>query len=342
MNPLFTVPQSSPVRRAVLACVAVMLALAAGPALPQSNVEAPEAWPSRPVRFLVPFAAGGGADIAARLVANALEPVLGQRIVVENRAGSQGAIGAQIASKAAPDGYTVFVGTIGINAVNQYLFADLPYDPVRDFAPVTVLTRTNNVLTVAPDSPFKSLGDLIRFTKQTPDKLNYGIPAAGDTAHLSFEQMKHEAGIPAIGVPYNSVPGSMTDLMGGRIQFLMAAVVAQYPLIAAGRLRPLAVTSASRLPALPGVPTVAESGFPGFEASGWTGLFMPAGAPQAIVNKLAASVAHVYRQPELIASMNARGFEPAALSPPEFTAFVAAQRIKWSKVIHDARIRIER
>ncbi len=328
-------------RRVLLKCIAAALALSAGPLDAQTAGELPEAWPTRPVKFLVPFAAGGGADIAARLVANAIEPTLGQRIVVENRAGSQGSIGAQIAAKAPPDGYTVFVGTIGINAVNQYLFANLPYDPVKDFAPVTVLTKTNNVLTVSPDSPFKTLGELIRHAKQNPDKLNYGIPAAGDTAHLSFEQMKHEGGIPAVGIPYNSVPGAMTDLMGGRIQFLMAAVVAQYPLIAAGKLRPLAVTSANRLPALPNVPTVAESGFPGFEASGWTGLFMPAGTPPSIVNKLSAAVAHAYQQPELLAGMSTRGFEPASLPPTEFSAFVAAQRVKWSKIIRDARIKIE-
>jgi tripartite-type tricarboxylate transporter receptor subunit TctC len=320
--------------------LALVLATLAFPALSQPT-EPPEAWPTKPVKFLVPFAAGGGADIAARLVANAIEPALGQRVVVENRPGSQGSIGAQLAAKAPPDGYTVFVGTVGINAVNQYLFASLPYDPVKDFAPVTVLTKTNNVLTVAPDSPFKTLVELIRYAKQNPDKLNYGIPAAGDTAHLSFEQMKFEGGIPATSIPYNSVPGAMTDVMGGRIQFLMAAVVAQQSLIAAGKLRPLAVTSASRLPTLPNVPTVAESGFPGFEASGWTGLFMPAGTPPAIVSKLSAAVAHAYQQPDVIASMNARGFELASLNPQEFTAFVAAQRVKWSKVIRDAKIRIE-
>ena len=328
-------------RRALLAALALILATFAVPVLSQPVAEAPGAWPSRPVRFLVPFAAGGGADIAARLVANAIEPALGQRIVVENRPGSQGSIGAQLAAKAPPDGYTVFVGTVGINAVNQYLFASLPYDPVNDFAPVTVLTKTNNVLTVAPDSAFSSLVELVRYAKQNPDKLNYGIPAAGDTAHLSFEQLKFEGGIPATAIPYNSVPGAMTDVMGGRIQFLMAAVVAQQSLIAAGKLRPLAVTSANRLPTLPNVPTVAESGFPGFEASGWTGLFMPAGTPPLIVNKLSAAVSHAYQQPEVIASMNARGFELASLNPQEFTAFIAAQRVKWSKVIRDAKIRIE-
>jgi tripartite-type tricarboxylate transporter receptor subunit TctC len=324
-------------------CVALALVLSALPALSQTKAEAPEAWPTKSVKFLVPFPPGGGTDIVARLVANALEPLLGQRIIIENHRGAQGAIGAEIASKAPPDGYTVLVGTIGINAVNQYLYSRLPYDPVKDFAPVTVLVRTNNVVMVSANSPIKSLPELLQYAKQHPGKLNYGIPGAGDAAHLSFEQIKFESNIDAVGILYNSVPSAITDLIGGRLDFLVAAVVAAHPLIAAGKLRALAVTAANRSPALPNVPTIAESGarFPGFEAAGWTGLFMPAGTPPAIVSKLSAAVAKVYQQPELLASINSRGFELASMPPKEFTEFVAAQRVKWSKVIRDAKIKLE-
>jgi len=322
-------------------CIAAALGLCALPSSSQPKPETPEAWPTKPVRFIVPFAPGGGTDILARMLAVGLEPLLGQRIVIENRAGAQGAIGAQAAAKSPPDGYTVMVGTIGTHAVNQYLYASLPFDPVKDFLPVTVLNKTNNVLSVPPGSPFKSLGELVQHAKQNPGKLNYGIPAVGDSAHLSFEQLKHDAAIPTVGVVYNSVPTSITDLMGGRLDFLVTAVVAQSSLIAAGKIRPLAVTGAARSPAMPDVPTIAESGFPGFEASGWSGLFLPAGTSPLIASKLAAGVAQAYQNPEVANAMKARGFELASLTPQEFAEFVNAQRVRWSKVIRDARIRIE-
>ena len=325
----------------VWACVAAVSVLAPLPTQAQTKAESPEAWPTKPVKFLVPFAAGGGTDIVARLLGSALEPLLGQRVLVENRVGAQGAIGAQVVSKAPADGYTVLVGSIGTQAVNQYLYSSLPYDPVKDFAPVTVLTKTNTVLTVSSSAPFKTLGDLIQHARQNPGKLNYGIPAVGDAGHLAFEQLKHDANIPAVGIPYNSVPAAITDVVGGRLDFLVTAVVAQNALISAGKLRALAVTGASRSPALPEVPTIAESGYPGFEASSWSGLFMPAGTPPGIVSKLSAAVAQAYRQPELLANMKSRGFELASLTPEEFTAFVTAQRVKWAKVIRDANIRIE-
>jgi tripartite-type tricarboxylate transporter receptor subunit TctC len=264
--------------------------------------------------------------------------VLGQPIIVENRIGAQGAVGAAVVAKAPPDGYMVLVGSIGTQAVNQYLYKSLPYDPVKDFAPVTVLTKTNTVLTVSANSPYKSLAELIQYAKANPDKINYAVPAVGDAGHLAFEQLKFDAKIPAVAIPYNSVPAAITDVIGGRVDFVVTAVVAQNELIKAGKLRPLAVTGAERSPALPDVPTIAESGFPGFEASSWSGLFMPAGTPPAIVAKLSAAVDTVYHQPAFVAQMKSRGFELANLPPREFADFVAAQRVKWSKVIRDANI----
>lgn len=328
-------------RRTLLLAIVAALSLLPLGASAQLKADPPDTWPSKPVRFLVPFAAGGGTDIVARLLASGLEPLLGQRVIVENRVGAQGAVGAAVVSKAPPDGYLVLVGSIGTQAVNQYLYASLPYDPVKDFAPVTVLTKTNTVLTVSSNAPFKTLGELIQYAKQNPGKLNYGIPAVGDAGHLAFEQLKFDASIPAVGIPYNGVPAAITDVIGGRIDFLVTAVVAQNALIQSGKLRALAVTGASRSPALPEVPTIAESGFPGFEASSWSGLFMPAGTPPAIVSRLSAAVAKAYQQPELLANMKARGFELASLPPDEFTAFVAAQRVKWSAVIRDAKIKVD-
>jgi tripartite-type tricarboxylate transporter receptor subunit TctC len=324
-----------------MSVVAVALTLSALPALSQTKAEDPEAWPTKPVKFLVPFAAGGATDIVARLLAAALDPMLGQRVIVENRVGANGAIGAQAVSKAPPDGYTVLVGAIGTQAVNEYLYSKLPYDPVKDFAPVTVLTKTNTVLTVSTNSPFKSLGELIQYAKQNPGKLNYAIPAVGDAGHLAFELLKYEANIPAVGIPYTGVPAAITDVIAGRIDLVVTAVVAQHALITAGKLRPLAVTGDARSPALPDVPTMAEAGYPNVVANSWSGLFMPAGTPPFIVNKLSATVANVYQQPEFLAKMKARGFELASLPPKEFTEYVAAQRAKWSKVIRDAKIKVE-
>lgn len=324
-----------------LAVVAALTFLGTTPTLAQGKSDAADHWPSRPVRFIVPFAAGGGTDIVARFLTKALEQMLGQPFIVENRPGAQGSIGAQFVARSAPDGYTVLVGSIGTQAVNQYLYASLPYNPEKDFVPVTVLTKTNTVMTVPMDSRFKSLAELIQYAKANPDKLSYGVPAVGDAGHLFFEKLKYELKIPAVAIPYNSVPVSLNDVAAGRLDFVVTSVVAQTPLITGGKLRPIVVTGDARSNALPDVPTIAEAGYPGYEASSWSGLFMPAGTDPAIVAKLSAAVAKAWAQPELLAEMRARGFEVTSLPPKEFEQFVAGQRAKWSKVIKDANIKLE-
>lgn len=301
----------------------------------------PGAYPKGPVKLLVPFAAGGGTDIIARALAQELTTILGQSVYVENRAGAQGAIGAQAVARAAPNGYTILVGSIGTQAVNQYLYANLPYDPVKDFAPVTRLTKTNTALTVAAGSPFRSLRDLIDYSHKNPGKLSYAISAVGDAGHLGFEKLKHDAKIDAVGVMYNGVPASLTDMIGGRIDFLVTSVIAQTELIKTGKIRALAVTGAERSTALPDVPTVAESGFPGFEASSWSGLFAPAGTPPEILRKLSDAVIKAYNTPAFADAMKARGFELSAMHPDEFTRFVENERTKWSQVIKEANIKIQ-
>ena len=323
----------------VWACVAAVSVLAPLPTQAQTKAESPEAWPTKPVKFLVPFAAGGGTAIVARLLGSALEPLLGQRVLVENRVGAQGAIGAQVVSKAPADGYTVLVGSIGTQAVNQYLYSSLPYDPVKDFAPVTVLTKTNTVLTVSSSAPFKTLGDLIQHARQNPGKLNYGIPAVGDAGHLAFEQLKHDANIPAVGIPYNSVPAAITDVVGGRLDFLVTAVVAQNALISAGKLRALAVTGASRSPALPEVPTIAESGYPGFEALSWSGMSIAKGTPAAIVEKVETALVQAMNSPNVRKRLESNGFVVPPLGPKIYTEFVANELERWTSVIRKAGIK---
>lgn len=325
-----------------LAAAAVLALACAAPAVAQGKGDTADQWPTRPVKFVVPFAAGGGTDIVARFLAKALEQMFGQPFIVENRPGAQGSIGAQYVARSAPDGYTVLVGSIGTQAVNQFLYPSLPYDPEKDFAPVTVLTKTNTVMTVPVDSPFKTLAELIQYAKANPGKLSYGVPAVGDAGHLFFEKLKHDINIPAVPIPYNSVPVSLNDVIAGRLDFVVTSVVAQTPLINGGKLRPIVVTGDARSHALPNVPTIAEAGYPGFEASSWSGLFMPAGTDPGIVAKLSAGVAKAWQQPDLMAEMRARGFEVTSLPPKEFEAYVAGQRAKWSKVIKDANIKLEK
>jgi len=308
---------------------------------PDARAESSADWPSRAIQLIVPFAPGGGTDIVARVLANALEPILKQTIVVENRAGAHGTIGAHRVSSAAPDGYTILHGTIGINAVNEYLYDNLPYDPKNAFLPVAKLTTTSNVLVVSSASPIHTLRDLIDTAHSNQGKLNYGIPAIGDSAHLGFEEFRRMADIKAQGVPYNGVPASLADLVGGRLDMVTAAVQAAYPLISSGKLRPIAVLSEQRLADLPDVPTIAESGFPGFYANGWQGIFLPAGTDSVIVNKLTDAIAKALQDPELRSKAQALKLDLTYQNPEQFSAFIDSERKKWSAIIHEADIKVQ-
>jgi tripartite-type tricarboxylate transporter receptor subunit TctC len=327
---------TSGARRALIVAVSTIAAL---PALTLAQSAAD--WPAgKPIRFLVPFAAGGGADIIARQVGKAIEPILRTTVFIENKPGANGRLGSELGARSAPDGHTVLIGSIGTHGTNQYLYSSLPYDPARDFIPVTLVTKTNNVLVVPATSPYRSLQDLVAAASQKPGTLNAGIPAIGDTAHLGTELLKREARIDFASVPYNSVNAAVTDLLGGRLDFMIASVVTQNANIQAGKLRALATTEARRSPVLPDVPTMQEAGFPGFVASGWIGLFVPAGTPQPIVDKLSSAVRQAYDNPEVMATLKAGG-DPVASTPKEFADLIASDRAKWSKVIQDAKIRIE-
>lgn len=305
-----------------------------------ASAQSSDTWPSKPIRFLVPFAAGGGADIIARQVGKAIEPILKQSIYIENKPGANGRLGSELGARAAPDGYTVLVGSIGTHGTNQYLYASLTYDPVKDFIPVTLVTKTNNVLVVPADSPYRTVQELVEGARKNPGALNAGIPAIGDTAHLATELLKREAKIDFASVPYNSVNAAVTDLLGGRLQFMIASIVTQNANVQAGKLRALATTDATRSPVLPNVPTMEESGFPGFVATGWIGLFLPTGTPQEMVDKLSAAVRQAYQDPEVMKTLRAGG-DPVASTPKAFADLAAGDRAKWSKVIQDAKIRME-
>jgi tripartite-type tricarboxylate transporter receptor subunit TctC len=302
--------------------------------------EPASAYPRRPIKFIVPFAAGGGTDILGRKVGHAIEPILGQPILIDNRPGAGGGIGTALAAKAEPDGYTMLLGTTATHAMNEFLYGKLPYDPVKDFTAVTLLIKITNVLTVPANSPIKNFGDLVRIAKAQPGKLSYGIVAIGSSSHLASEKLKADAGINVVGVPYNSQVTGMTDLITGRLDFMFDSIGNSRPHLLAGKLRAIAVTSPERSAFLPDVPTISESGLPGFAAPGWVGLFAPAHTPAAIVDKVAAAVAKAYNSDKTIEDFKAAGFELAAMPPKEYAEFVAAERLKWGKVIKDANIKL--
>lgn len=298
-------------------------------------------YPTRPVTIVVPLAAGGGTDIIARAVALELQKELGQPFVIENRAGAGGTIGTTYAAKQAPDGYTFAVGSTGTHLNNELLYDDLPYKPFDDFEAVTVLCLFNNALIVPVNSPFRTVDDLIEAARTNPGKLNYGIAAIGASSHLAGELFKREANVDITGVAYSGSAAATSDLVTGRIDMMFDSILSHLANIEGGKLRALATLSAQRSPALPEVPTLAETALPGFQAVGWVALFAPKGTPNEIVEKVASAVNAIYARGELPRRFSAQGIELVQQTPQEFDAFWRAERIKWSTLIKEADIRIE-
>jgi tripartite-type tricarboxylate transporter receptor subunit TctC len=276
----------------------------------------------------------------ARGFAAAMQPHLGQPVVVENRPGASGTIGSEAAKRADPDGYTLLVGTIGTHAVNQFLFGSLPYDPVADFIPISNFARYNNVVLVPAASPFRTLQDLVAAAKARPGQLNYGVTVNGSSGHLGFELLKSVAGLEILGVLYNGNGPATADLIASRLDVMMDVIVAQIANIEAGRLRALAIGSPRRSAALPEVPTIAELGHPGFDAVGWAGLFAPAGTPRSVVDRLAAAVRAAADSPE-VQRLAGRGVDLDPQSADQFAAFVRAETEKWGAVVRRAGLRAQ-
>jgi len=314
---------------------------AAAALLAAPGLSAAADYPSQPIRVIVPFAAGGGTDIMARLISQEVGKELGQPMVVENRPGAGGAIGASFVAKAQPDGYTLLVGSTGTHGANEFLYSKLPYDPVADFSPISVLVTFDNVVVVPEASKVRTLKELIDTAKAQPGRLNYGVTTVGSSSHLAVEKFRHDAGIEASPIPYNGAGQATNDLLAGRLDFMLDLVGTQQANIEAGKLRPLATTNLQRNPVLPNVPTIAESGYPGFSAVGWVGLFGPAGMPQAAVDRLYQAIDKVYSSPEFQAAMRARSFDIAHMPPAEFSKFLAGEREKWGAVVRDANIKLD-
>ena len=299
-----------------------------------------EPFPSKPVRLIVPFAAGGGGDGAARSLVPGLSARLGQQVVIDNRGGAGGIIGMEIVKTALPDGYTLLLSTVGFTAMPA-LHKKLPFDPVKDFTGVIVAHSGAYILVVSPAAPLKSVKELIAYAKTNPGKLDFASAGAGSTIHLAGELFKSMAQINLLHVPYKGAGPALTDVIAGQVQTMFAAAINAIPMIKSGRLRALAVTSAKRSTLVPELPTIAESGLPGFEVVGWYGLAAPMHTPKAIVQKLNAHANHALKAPDLIERLQVLGLETVGGTPEEATALIKSDVARWSKVIRDAGIQRE-
>jgi tripartite-type tricarboxylate transporter receptor subunit TctC len=310
-------------------------------ALPLVSRARADSWPSRPVKFVVPFAAGGTTDILARVVASKMSEDYGQQFVVENKAGAGGNIAADFVAKSEPDGYTFVVGTPGTHAINQFVFKSLSYDQVKDIAPVIIIARVPNLCSVTNALPVKSVAELIAYAKSKPGELFYATPGLGSTAHVSTELFKSMTGVEMTHVPYKGSAPALTDLIAGRVHLMIDNLPAAQPFAEAGSIRPLAVSTATRWPLLPELPTIAEAGVPGYEAASWFTIGAPAKTPKEIIDRLNASVDKFIKTEDGTARLRKLGAEPAGGSPEAMLSYVQAETEKWGKVAKFAGIKPE-
>lgn len=314
--------------------------IAALAAMRAIGVEAQAAYPNKPIRMIVPFTPGGSTDILGRAIGQALNEAWRQPVIIENKPGAGGAIGAEAAAKAAPDGYTLFMGHIGTLAVNPSLYPKLPYDAVKDFAPVALVAMVPNVLVVNTSLPVRTVAELIALAKSKPGVLTCSSGGAGSAAHLAIEYFKLATGTDILHVPYKGTAPAVTDLIGGQVSMTITGLPPVIQHVKAGKLRALGVASSTRLPQIPDVPTIAEAGVPGFEATQWYGVVAPARTPAAIVEQLAAEIRRSLSQPDLKKRLEDEGAQPANMGPGEFQKLIVTEIERWGKVIRAAKIQI--
>lgn len=321
--------------RSLLCTLALALALPASPAWPQ-------AYPVRPINVVVGFSAGGTTDIIARLIGEELRKSWGQPIVIENRAGAGGNLAAAHVAKAKPDGYTLLVASVGPLAVNRSLYAKMAFDPLTDLAPVSLIAYVPNMLVVHPQAmPVRSLAEFVALAKAHPRKYFYASTGSGTSSHLSGELMRLQANIDITHVPYKGAVALNDLLSGEQIHFMFATIPSAIQHVRSGKLRVLAVTSLGRSAALPDTPSIAEAGFPGFDASSWFGLVGPGGLPADLTNKLSAEVARIVRMPEVREKLIVQGADPVGNSPQAFAEYIRAETAKWEKVVRAAGLKVE-
>lgn len=299
-----------------------------------------QSWPQKPVRFIVPFAPGGATDIAARMLGEKLTQIWGQSVVIENRAGAGGALGASEAARAAPDGYTLFFPSGSVMTANQFVYAKLNYDPEKDFVPVTNVVSGPQVLVVPASSPYKTVKALIDGARANPGKLTFGHAGIGTQTHLAAENFLYQGKFDAVSVPYKGEAPALAALVGGEISFVLTNMAAAIPHIQGGRIRALGVTSLDEAPQLPGVPPIAKT-IPGFENAGWFGIVAPTGTPKAIVDKVYADTKKSLESTEMKARLYAQGLSPVGNTPAEFGAAMKEESALWAKVVRERKIHVQ-
>jgi tripartite-type tricarboxylate transporter receptor subunit TctC len=300
-----------------------------------------QTYPSRPVRLLMPYPAGGPTDILGRLIAQKLTEVWGQNVLIDNRAGGGGMIAGVLAAKSPPDGYTLFLGGITTLAIAPFVQKDMQYDPIRDFHPVTQTTISPLLLMTHPSLPVKTVKEFIALAKARPGQINYASSGPGGSGHLAGELFKSVTKTDLVHVPYRGAPPALNDLISGQVQVMFGTMLAAVPHVRAGKLRAVAVTGPQRSIAVPDVPTFAEAGLAGYDASSWNGILVPAGTPRAIIDKLNAELVKILHAPKVLDRLESDGPIPVGNSPEEFAAHIKAEQAKWSKVIREAHVRIE-
>ena len=315
------------------------LALAAGVVFAAGqDGAAAQAYPNRPVRMVVPFPAGAGVDIVARMIGIPLTEAWGQPVVIDNRPGAGGTIACELAAKAAPDGYTLLIGNVSTIAMAPSLYKKVNYDPIRSFAPITLVDTSANVLVVHPSVPVTTTQAFIALAKSKPGQINYASAGSGTSPHLAAELFKSMAGVNIVHVPYKGSPQALTDLLGGQTQLMFASLVSALPHIRQNRLRALGVTSVQRAAALPDTPTIGESGLLVYDVSVWMGIVAPAGTPPEIVARIHREIARIVQSPDIRERLAAQGLEAATNTPAEFSAYIEAEVAKWGRVIRQAGV----
>jgi tripartite-type tricarboxylate transporter receptor subunit TctC len=298
-------------------------------------------WPEKPIRLVVPFPAGGGADVLARLIMPKVAQALDQPIVIDNRPGAGGNVGAELVARAAPDGYTLLYGTNGTQAINPSLYANMRFDPQKELVPVSRMTIIAAMLIVNPEVPANSVAELVKYAKANPGKLNFASAGNGTTSHLAGEMFRTAAGVDIVHIPYRGGAAAVTDLVGGQVQMMIDVMPNAYPLAKGGKVRGLAVSTAARFPGAPEYPTIAESGVAGFEIGAWDGVFVPVGTPAAIVERLNLAIRQALEDRELKDALLAKGAVAAPDTPEAFARFIAAEAEKWSRLVRQSGAKVD-
>jgi tripartite-type tricarboxylate transporter receptor subunit TctC len=312
---------------------AFMTAVCGAALLGWGAVAAAQNYPSKPVRFVIPFAPGGSTDTLARAMGGKLAELLGQQVVIDNRPGANGDIGTSIVARAVPDGYTIVLGYIANFGIGPSLYDKMPYDPVKDFAPITQVAGASNILVIHPSVPAKNFKEFIAYSKANPKKVTFASASVASVGHLTGELLNDLAGIDMVHVPYKGSGQAITDLVGGHIKVMISGMASTLPHVKSGKLRGIATTGAKRTPATPDLPTIAESGFPGFEATSWFGVLAPAATPRPVVARLNKDIIRALQDPAVAKRLADVGFEITTGTPEQFAAYIQSEIKKWAKVV---------